>query len=213
VFLQYDWLELVRPHRDWLELFFWKDLIDPWELDLDAKSFLYYSLIYKVLLPMAPYTSSFNMISTCKFNKNHPRFGRAFIPKYGQISLSEQQLLKRIKTQFGDGSNPVLMNRLELTHFFKMLELLKQHKVRTCLIKYPLGKPYYHAVSSLSGFEAYEDTLEMVKKAYDIEVLDYSRLFFDLPCDNYNCQRLHDFDHVDAEGADIVSRLVGSNLL
>lgn len=75
VVLQYDWESLVREHREWDHLYFWRDLINATALDLQAHTLIYYQLIYKALGVIAPYTASAYDFFLNENNKKLPLLG------------------------------------------------------------------------------------------------------------------------------------------
>lgn len=213
VFLQYDFHNLVEKHRDWDAIYFWRNIIDPVELDLTTGTLPYYSFLYGFAGRIAPYINSLTILIKSHIKSTRKIIANGFVPRLGLSDIKQSDIDARMDTIYHAHDKIIQINPNSIKYLTKILDLLTNHNVKIVLLRYPMHPAFYKQVTEFMDVSYSDTVLENLQKNYDFVFLDYRTLLFDQPCQGLRCPYFKDSDHLNLEGAMVFSQRLKSDTM
>jgi len=175
----------------------WANKISPFEADAAANG-----SDFRRWWLAANFASHAGQFYHLKFLAAQPQLGLTklgFMPDSTDFSQNENAkeiINEKVKSHVGKFK---LVDSLQIKYLNKTIQLLKESGIKLVLVKYPVSKPYFEAISERINPKLVDQ--EFVRLKDKVKILDFRNLYFGRP------ELFSDPDHLNQKGAEEFSQM------
>lgn len=205
VILQFDLHTFFDKYNKDQNLYFWSRFIDPFEIKTIYNWTWSETIFYKIKTIFFSYVSGLMNISENLQRKGDTgsKLIDGFQPLYKKLNLKRPKeifLKQRVHQHFLKHGKPIA--KVNLSYFFKILDLLQQNNIEVALISMPLSKEYYAYAKNYLAFKDFKKLLDITRKNFPNlkQYYNYRMSFLDSPEFYEKDSLFNDYDHLNING-------------